>query len=259
MDKNEIMEKIASKKDFSKLPEVDIEKAYGKFSKRQVGKEEKIRLTRELLHKTFGAFSSKKLLSLKDKSEDWILRKHVSTRERLGNYSEVYSKIFDSFTNETKKISVIDLGAGVNGFSYKFFNELGFYVDYTAIESVGQLVDLMNFYFEKNNFGAKAIHESLFNLGKINELILKTNKPKVVFLFKVLDSLEMIERDYSKVLLSKIVPLVERVVVSFATKSMSKRKNFKVKRNWIMNFIDENFNVVDDFEISGERYLIFEK
>ena len=81
----------------------------------------------------------------------------------------------------------------------------------------------------------------------------------MVFLFKALDSLEMLERNYSKKLLTEIVPLVDRVVVSFATKSLIARKKFNVKRNWIINFLKDNFEVLDDFYLEGERYLVFRK
>jgi len=40
---------------------------------------------------------------------------------------------------------------------------------------------------------------------------------------------------------------------------MIKRKRFLVNRNWILDFIKENFEILDDFEIGGERYLCFKK
>lgn len=114
-----IFEKIREKREFSQLPEKDIEMAYEQFIRRQASEEEKIKLTRELLRKIFSAFISKKLLSLKNKEPEWILRKHISTRERLSHYENIYKRIFDGI----KEASVIDLGAGINGFSYKFFKE----------------------------------------------------------------------------------------------------------------------------------------
>ena len=82
---------------------------------------------------------------------------------------------------------------------------------------------------------------------------------KIVFLFKVLDSLESIEKNYSKKFLKLIVPLTDKVIVSFATKSLRKKVDFKVKRNWVHNFIEENFRILEDFEVGGERYLSFSK
>jgi len=247
MNKSELIKKIIEKKEFSQLPEKDVEIAFSHFEKRQTSDEEKIRLTRELLHKVFGSFTSQKLLSPKNKS---------------------YERILKEFEN--KKINIIDLGAGVNGFSYKYFEKKG---DYIAIESVGQLVNLMNNYFKENKISGVAYHESLFNLKKIKKIILETGVllPKeptmvekvkilrIIFLFKVLDSLEMLERDYSKKLLKEIAPLADKVVISFATRSMIKQKKFKVERHWILDFIKENFKVLDDFELGGERYICFEE
>ncbi len=247
-----ILEEIREKREFSQLPEEDIEMAFSHFQKRQVSEEEKIRLTKELLRKVFSVFISKKILSLKEKEPEWILRKHISTRERLAYYKEIYKKIFEEY----KKASIIDLGAGINGFSYKFFK---INAKYTAIESVGQLDKLMNFYFEKNKLNGRAIHLSLFEKEKVKKIIFKEKKPRIVLLFKVIDALEMLKRNYSIELISEIVPLADKVVISFATKSLGNRVKFKANRRWIVDFIKENFNLLDDFRMGNERYLIFNK
>lgn len=265
MDNPEIIKKITSKKDFSKLPKKDIEKAFEHFERRQSSDEEKVRLTRDLLRKVFSAFTSQKLLSLKDKDPEWILRKHVSTRERLPYYNEIYGRIFWNFkkfnsSSGNERISIFDLGAGINGFSYNFFpEELRTKIDYIGIEAIGQLVELMNYYFKKENLKAKAIHESLFELGKIRRYINQTKDKKIVFLFKVLDSLEMLKEDYSKRLLKELTPLVDFVVLSFATRSLIKKTKFRVNRKWILKFINENFKVLDEFEIGSEKYIVFFK
>ncbi|MBU2503582.1 MAG: hypothetical protein KJ879_00815 [Nanoarchaeota archaeon] len=275
MGKKEIIEKVVEKKDFSMLPVKDVEKAFSHFEKREVSDEEKVRLTRELLHKVFGAFTSRKLLSPKDKDAEWILRKHLSTRERmsvpssskrgqtrerLGFYEKVYKRVLKGLEGKT---SVVDFGAGVNGFSYPYFEKAGFDVSYTAVESVGQLVNLMNSFFERSKIQAEAVHMSLFELNKVKSLLKglgrRQARPRVVFLFKVLDSLEMMEKDYSKKLILGITPCSERIVLSFATESMNKRKKFNVSRKWIFDFIKENFSVLDEFEIGSEKFVVFEK
>lgn len=248
-----ILEEIKKKREFSQLSEQDIELAYSQFEKRQVTEEDKIRLTKELLRKIFSAFVSKKLLSLKDKEPEWTLRKHLSTKERLSYYTEVYKKIFQNY----KLARVIDLGAGINGMSYEFFSKDGVKVDYTGIESVGQLVDLVNFYFKSHKLKGEVIHLSLFEKKKVLEIIQGKKKPVFVFMFKVIDALEDLKRDYSKELLFGIASLVDKIVVSFATKSLGNRKDFKAKRSWILNFIKENFNILDEFELGGERYVVF--
>jgi hypothetical protein len=254
MDKK-ILDKIKEKREFSQLPEKDIELAFEQFEKRQASEEEKIKLTRELLRKLFSAFVSKKLLILKRKEPEWILRKHISTKERLPHYEEVYKRIFGNW----KKANVIDLGAGINGFSHSFFKKVKIDVDYIGIESVGQLVDLTNLYFKGSKLDGKSIHLSLFEKEKVLDIIKKQKKPKIVFMFKVIDALEDLKPNYSKELLLDIVPLVDKVVVSFATKSLGNRQSFKAKRSWILDFIRENFNLLDDFEVGGEHYVVFGK
>ncbi|HKZ34222.1 MAG TPA: hypothetical protein VJ142_03250 [Candidatus Nanoarchaeia archaeon] len=254
--RDDMLQKIIQKKEFSWLPKKDVETAFSHFEKRQTSDEEKVRLTRELLHKVFGAFGSRKLLIPKKRTEEWILRKHLSTRERLPYYREIYERILRGLG---KKISILDLGAGVNGFSYRYFREIGFDVNYTGFEATGQFVESMNNYFKNNKIKAKALHLSLFQLGEIKKLIKKTERPRVIFLFKVLDSLEMLKRDCSKELVSAISPAADRTIVSFATESMVKRKKFMAKRTWFLDFLKENFSVLDDFEIGKERYLVFKK
>ncbi|MDD5699573.1 MAG: hypothetical protein PHH00_00030 [Candidatus Nanoarchaeia archaeon] len=250
-----ILNEIKKKREFSELPDIDIELAYNHFEKRQASDEEKIKLTRELLRKIFSAFVSKKLLSLKNKDEEWILRKHASTRERLPYYTELYRKIFSGY----KKASIIDLGAGINGFSYGFFKKSGINADYTAIESVGQLADLMNFYFKKEKLNGTAIHLSLFEKEKVLDIISHEKSPRIVLLFKIIDALESLKRDYSKELILDVGKIAERLVLSFPTKSLGSREKFHARRNWIVDFLGNNFKILDDFEINGERYIVFEK
>jgi tRNA G46 methylase TrmB len=256
MKKAELIEKIMQKKDFSGLPKKDVELVFDKFDKEDYLDEEKIKLSRDLLRKMYTAFMSQKLLSVRDKNEDWFLKKHISTKERFEFYSELYEKLLKDFNG---KITIFDLGAGINGFSYSYLKKLNPNISYVGVEAVGQLVDLVNNYFEKNTLNALAIHESLFNISNILKILKKRNGKKVVFLFKTLDSLEMLQRDYSKELLKKIVPAVDEVIVSFATRSLVSRKKFNVRRNWIIDFIENNFFVSDRFEIGNEIYIVFSK
>jgi len=276
----QLIEKITQKKEFSQLPRKDVEMAFEKFDNKKYGDEEKVKLTRKLLREVFSSFASQKLLSLRGKDFEWVLKKHVSTRERFPYYEEIYKKTLKG----VKQGTIFDLGAGVNGFSYRYIDGK---IKYIAVEAIGQLVDLTNDYFKKEKINGKAIQMSLFELEKLKNLIEEekgrtTGVPKkgtrickqvprnisegnvykgqkVVFLFKTLDSLEMMQRDYSKKLLKEIVPLVEKVVVSFAVRSMGSRQRFRANRKWLLDFIQDNFKVKDDFELGGERYIVFSK
>jgi hypothetical protein len=256
MTKEDLIKKIIQKKEFSQLPRKDVETAFSHFEKRETIDEEKVNLTRNLLREVFSAFTSRKLLSSKNKESEWILRKHLSTRERFPYYKEIYKRILK---DTGKNISIIDLGSGVNGFSYPFFAKEGFEVDYFGVESIGQLTDLTNDYFHRKKISGRTIHTSLFGIEKIKKIIKETKRPRVVFLFKVIDSLEMLQRDFSKKFLLDISPLADKMVVSFATESMIKRKKFRAKRTWFLDFLKENFSFLDDFELGKERYLVFSK
>jgi hypothetical protein len=183
------------------------------------------------------------------------LKKHLSTRERIPYYEEIYKRIFSGIS---KKADVLDLGAGINGFSYSYFEKIGLGVNYVAVEGIGQLADLMNDYFKKNKLKASAFHFSLFDSSRILKILRKLKKPRIIFLFKTLDSLETLKRNYSKELLSKLSPLADRIVISFATESMHRRRKFHADRKWILDFLKNNFKIRDDFEIGGERYIVFE-
>lgn len=156
MKQKELIQKIMKRKEYSKLPLQDVKLALSFFDKKDVIDEERVKLTRELLHKVYSSFTSQKLLTTKKWTRDWILNKHLSTRERMVYYEKLYKRIFDDY----KKYSVVDLGAGVNGFSYEFYKND---VNYVGVEAVGQLVDLTNNYFGKKGFNGKAWHLSLFN------------------------------------------------------------------------------------------------
>lgn len=283
MNKQEIIDKIMKRKEYSGIPKKDVEMAFANFDSEKYSDTEKIKLTRDLLRKVYSGFASRKIFSLKNKPEEWILRKHLSTRERLPYYDEIYSRLLKDFDDE---IMVFDLGAGINGFSYKYMKKFNPKIKYIGIEAIGHFVELMNYYFAKNssqvqNFGAtksrnvlahktnkdfvskkenlnaKAIHLSLFELEKVKQIIKKENKKKIVFLFKTLDSLEMLKKDYSKKLISEISDFVDEIVVSFSTRSMKKRKKFFVDRKWFFNFIKKNFIILDNFEFNGEKYICF--
>ena len=250
MIKQELIKKIMEKPELKEIPIEDVEMALTLCFKRQNSDEENIDCARKMLHRAYGAFGSRKLFVSRERSPEWILRKHLSTRERLPYYNELYRRILGNF-----KGTVFDLGAGVNGFSLSFIPK----VKYIGVEGIGQLVNLINNYFKKQKLNAKTIHLSLFQLEKIKNLIKKEKGKKIVLLFKVIDSLEVLKKNYSEKFLLEIVPLAEKTILSFATESMIKRKKFYANRKWLIDFLSENFNVIDDFILGGERYIILER
>jgi hypothetical protein len=254
----ELIDWIMKKPQYAELPRKDVEMIFRQFKRENYSDEELKKLVREKLRMLYSSFSGKKLFLWKGKSVDDVLKKHLSTRERYEHYEEIYARILKGLP---KKISVVDLGAGVNGFSYNYFRKVGFNADYLAVEAIGQLSGLVQEYFEREKIHGRSIHGSLFDLKLLKELILKTKKPRIVFLFKVIDALEGVERNYSHKLISFLFDecSIERIIVSFATRSMFARRKFYINRRWLTDFLQERYRITDDFEIGGERYLVVER
>ena len=250
----EIIKKIMSKKEFSDIPESLVERVIQKVYNKEMDEREVVKKTRALLRKNLAAFLSRNLLKKKLLETEKILRSHTSTRERYPYYDMIYKEILRVV--EEKEPSIIDLGAGINGLSYDYFLINGYKPRYIAIEAVGQLVDLMNQYFETHDINGRAIKMDLFNLEELLEVVRNTDKPRIVFLFKLIDGLEIIERDYSKRLLLALKPLTDLMVISIPTRSLSSRRKFRATREWLKKFLRENFEIVKNFSIPGEEFII---
>lgn len=243
---NELIEEIKKKREFSKLPDSIVERAA-----EMAGGE--VKESRKLLRKYFGVFLTNKVLKGKGSAED-ILKAHMSSKKR--DYKEFYREIF----SEDKNVgSVIDLGAGMNGFSYVYLKEVVGDVDYVGVEAAGQLVEHMNKYFFENKFSARAVVGDLFEVDKIKSLLKVQKRPRVVFLFQVVDALENLERNFSKKFISEISEECEKIVLTLPTESLGGRKKFAVQRKWIMDFLEENFVVEKDFSRDGERIICLHK
>ena len=256
MDKD-IYDKIVKKKEFSEIPIEDVERIWNSFDSKDLVDEERIKKVRDLLRIIYSGFGGRKILVWKNKSAEEILKKHLSTRERYDYYEEIYERLLKSF-GKSKELNIIDLGSGANGFSYDFFKELGYNVTYTGVEALGQLVNITNLFFKTNKIKGIVCHKSLFEKDKVIEMINRAKKPKIIFMFKVIDALETLERNYTLKFLESIKNSgADKIVISFATESWLKRKKFFVQRTWLINFLKDNFEIIDDFTLGGERYLVF--
>lgn len=238
-----LIKEIKKKREFSQLPDSIIERV-ANLSKGDIKK------SRALLRKYFGVFLTNRVL----KGKEDVLSLHFSSKKR--NYEKFYGEIFSGLGDFD---SVIDLGCGVNGFSYEYLqNVLGDF-DYIGVEAAGQLVRLMNNYFEINGFFAKTIVEDLFDIKKVVKILKVAKKRRVVFLFQVLDAFENLEKNFSKKFILNISKESEAIVLSLPTESLGGRKKFDIRRKWIVDFLKENFNIKKDFSLNGERILIFVK
>jgi len=241
-----VVEEIKKKKEFSGLPDSIVRRAAESSG-------EDLKKSRALLRKYFGVFLTNRVLKAKGSADD-ILRAHISSRKR--DYGEFYGRIFSRIKSAG---SVIDLGAGVNGFSYSHLKRAVGEIDYVGIEAAGQLVEHMNKYFSNEGFSAKAVVGDLFDVESVLKILRKQRRPRVVFMFQIVDALENLEWDFSKRFLSKISSECERIILSLPTESLGGRRRFVVRRKWLVDFLRKNFVVEEDFAMNGERIIIFHK
>ncbi|MDI6738144.1 MAG: hypothetical protein QME12_06565 [Nanoarchaeota archaeon] len=210
--------------------------------------------TRACLREVYGAFLTPKffqrekflhkLKSLNDtEGHIRILSLHLSTRERLPYYREIYQKIF-AVTGEPS--SILDLGCGLNPFSLPFMNLKD--VRYYAVELAKPDADFIQRYFDKFKINGKAINMDLTEAENLPSA-------DVCFMFKVIDTFEAIQWDVTAELMAKIK--AKWIVAGFATKSLGGRKMIKPeKRQWFEKLIaNRNYSV---FEVENEVFYIIE-
>jgi len=241
-----LIEDVRRKREFSELPRSVVERALG-LSKGD------IKDARALLRKYFGVFLTNRVMrfarSQVTGNRSWdILGVHMSSKKR--DYGNFYSRIF-SVVGDVK--SVVDLGCGVNGFSYEYLPEG---ISYVGAEAAGQLVDLTNDYFKENGFDGRVVHLDLFDVDSVGEILKSVEKPRVVFMFQVIDALESLERNFSKRFLLRVARECEWIVLTLPTESLGGRKKFVVQRKWIMDFLSESFSIGGIFASRGEKIII---
>lgn len=246
----DLLFEVKKKSEFKEIPDSIVERVLNLKEIKRLDDDDKVKQTRAILRKYYTVFMTNKLL--KDKlSSDEVLKKHLSSKDR--DYEKLYSKLL----NGDEKV-IFDLGAGLNGFSFPFIKKYSS-AKYVALEAKKVFVNKMNKFFEQNKFDAIAIQEDLFNLDPIREIISKEKGKKIVFLFKVIDALEFLKRDASKKLILAVFEKVDKIVVSYSLESISGKVNFQKSRGWLLWFLKENFEILDDFEMNKERYIVFSK
>lgn len=236
---------VKKKKEFSGLPNSIIERALKKSRN-------DVKETRKFLRKYFGVFLTNRVLRFvkpENNNEKFrhILDWHISSKKR--DYREFYSKIFD---NNKKIGSIIDLGCGVNGFSYGFLPKN---VEYIGVEAAEQLVKGMNMYFKNEGLNARAVWGDLFDIKGVLNILKKARRPRFIFIFQVVDALESMKRDFSKEFISEIMREGEMLVVSFPLVSLGGRKRFSVDRKWLIDFLKSEFVIEKNFVLNEERVL----
>jgi len=245
--------KVKQKKEFSGLPDGLIEKVLNQKQIKNKSDDERVKLSRAFLRKYFGVFMTNKVLKGKDES---VLESHISSRKR--DYSLFYKKISDVVGVDFE--SVLDFGCGMNGFSYNFLEDSFSEINYVGIEATRQLCELQNKFFESMNFSrAKVIWGDLFSFSEVEHVVKNSASPRLILLLQVVDALENVEPNFSKEFLlnlKKFLGNKDVLVISNPLKSISGRNRFDIKRRWLEEFITQNFELIDKFDLFDEEFLI---
>lgn len=269
---------IKKKKNLSPLPDSFVKNLVEDFFKKYPNLEESLKVhpkplksknfkfmlkeIRKKLHGLYGVFilSRKDLRPLEDhikkvkkldekalQLHTKILNSHKSSAERLDYYSNIYEKIF-SYTGKPK--TILDLACGLNPVSFPWMGLEN--VEYFAYELTEEDSKFIQHYFDiMKLFGLK---------GKAFAAdLIKTKRfpnADVCFLFKILDSLEDLEKNYSKNLLKKIPS--KFLVVSFPTMSIGGKNPIR-QRGWFFRMMRELNYSAESFEIENELFFIIKK
>ncbi|MAG47494.1 hypothetical protein CL617_02720 [archaeon] len=169
--------------------------------------------------------------------------RNVKDKRSLESYKEIFSLI-------GKFNSLLDLGCGLNPLDYAKLNKNSKY--YCGDVNVDEIKNI-NEYLKKNKIKGKGFIFDLIydDLGKLPRV-------DVVFLFRVLESLEYYERNISKDILKKLKSKL--IIVSFAKNVLSKRGNIRKKgRSWFRRILSELNYEYKDYDIENEIFFVIRK
>lgn len=180
-----------------------------------------------------------------------ILLTHSSTKERFPFYNELYQKIF-TITGKPK--TILDLGSGINPFSY-FYMKLKKLI-YYAYELNQEEVKNINLYFRllnKNNSDFKGKAQVL-DLLKFKTL----PEADLAFLFKMTDVLDRGKGHKKTEEVLKKIP-AKYLIISFPTITMSNKKMNFPRRKWVELLCERLGYQFEVLEFSNELFYVIKK
>jgi len=175
-----------------------------------------------------------------------ILRKSYGMFRNLNEKRdlEIYEKIFSI----AKPRKILDLGCGLDPLEYCKLTNAELYVS----DISQSIINKLNDYFKLNKINGKAF---VFNL--LDDDLEKLPKADLCLMLKLLDSIELFKRNYTKELLTKIKS--KYFLISFAKRTLSSPRIIKSSRNWILRILRElNFSY-ELFDYDSEIYFLVKK
>lgn len=183
-----------------------------------------IRAQLRLLSGRFQIYNNKTSKILSNSKYQEILKKNLSTRERLTFYDEL-----NSIIENLKVTSILDLGCGLNPLALANSKAV-----YYAIDIREDEIDIINKFFSKNKIKGRAW---IGDISKIN--LEELPKIDLCIILKLLDILK--SKTLTRSLLTKIN--ARHFIISFSTITLSGKKMRYPVRIWFENLLSElNFS-----------------
>jgi hypothetical protein len=232
-----IIEKIKASKKYSSISDEILITEIEKYLKSnpEIEKTEKItkqdiKNIRAKLHKLYSSYQTKKKkkqdVYLEELDTNKLLSITISTKERIKDYKWIYKKIF-RITGKPK--TIIDLGSGLNPLSFPLMDLES--VNYFSYDVDEKDIEFLNKYFKvmKNKgLNGKASFIDVRNTEKIKQL----PKSDIVFLFKVIDIIDIKNHKSSEELIKQLIKKTNYIVASFATKTITRKQMNFPNRKW---------------------------
>jgi hypothetical protein len=286
-----LVKDIKKKKELATLDDAFVEErvqallhSYPKLSKVLASPADKVERSREFntvvkevrkrLRESYGVFIMKEFSQKKPSDPDEkILASHRSSFERLHSYGMLYRKVLASLDAVIKekqaseaRLKVVDLGSGMNPASYAVLQDvvklhnMKTPVRYDAYDISSQDVSFLNQYFRERGIDGKARQIDLTKESEFSKIDLakKEGETLVCFLFKLLDTLESVERHISKKLIAYLVKQgVDALVITFPQKTIGGgRRISEEKRWWLEGFLQREHLKFEKFPCGDEMVYI---
>ncbi len=246
---DDLIKEIKQKKELSDLPDYLVEKvlsnyvsknklslALNKKSRKLIIKEIRSELRRYAGQYNSISESKRKKLISSNQSEK-LLKIHKSTRERLEEYSDI-----KKFIKKINPKSILDLGCGLNPLALAKKGML-----YYAYDIKNEDIKTISDFFSKNNIEGFAVQGDI----TIMEHFPKTD---LCLIFKVLDILPGNRYETSRNIIEKIKS--EKIIVSFATKTLSGNPMNFPRRLWFEKLLKE-LNFAYSYENKSNEVFYF--
>jgi 16S rRNA (guanine(1405)-N(7))-methyltransferase len=231
--------------------------SFAQFSRSKIY-EELLKRIRKELRAVYGVFQvgdrDALLIRLRDANSsarqeiiDLILQSHTSTKERMPHYAQIYQEI----CSRIKPKTVVDLGCGMNPLAYRHFVENGYAPKIIVSDISAKDMEYLQSCFTVLKISGTAISLDLTKDYKE----IASYKGDVMFLFKLLDSLEESHRHISYKLFENIK--TDWIVASFPTKSLGGKKSIaRAGRTWFERLLKRKELTWETFSVENELFYV---